>query len=220
MGDSGHVKNRPDQVDPLAAIARYRVVPIVEVPSVDAAERLGDALIEGGLPIVEITLRTPVALDAIERLAARQPELLVGAGTVLTTDQARRAVDVGARFLIAPGLNLAVTRQAATLGVPMIPGVATPTEIEAAVAEGLTTLKLFPVGALGGLPYLTAISAPYAGVPVVPTGGVGPDTLADYLAVPTGIAVGGTWIARSSALADGDSDGIRQRTAEAVRLAT
>ncbi len=189
MGDSGHVKNRPDQVDPLAAIARYRVVPIVEVPSVDAAERLGDALIEGGLPIVEITLRTPVALDAIERLAARQPELLVGAGTVLTTDQARRAVDVGARFLIAPGLNLAVTRHAATLGVPMIPGVATPTEIEAAVAEGLTTLKLFP-------------------------------TMADYLALPTVLAVGGTWIARSSALADGDFDGIRQRIAEAVRLAT
>ena len=220
MGDSGHVKNRPDQVDPLAAIARYRVVPIVEVPSVDAAERLGDALIEGGLPIVEITLRTPVALDAIERLAARQPELLVGAGTVLTTDQARRAVDVGARFLIAPGLNLAVTRHAATLGVPMIPGVATPTEIEAALAEGLTTLKLFPVGALGGLAYLTAISAPYAGVRFVPTGGVGPDTMADYLALPTVLAVGGTWIARSSALADGDFDGIRQRIAEAVRLAT
>jgi 2-dehydro-3-deoxyphosphogluconate aldolase/(4S)-4-hydroxy-2-oxoglutarate aldolase len=219
MGDSGRLMNERDHLDPLGAIARYRVVPIVEVPSVDAAERLGEALVEGGLPIVEITLRTAVALDAVERLAVHQPDLLVGAGTILTADQARRAVDAGARFLIAPGLNLAVTRHAATLGVPMIPGVATPTEIEAAVADGLTTLKLFPVGALGGLAYLTAISAPYAGVRFVPTGGVGPDTMADYLAVPTVLAVGGTWIARSTALAGGDFEGIRGRIAEAVRLA-
>jgi 2-dehydro-3-deoxyphosphogluconate aldolase/(4S)-4-hydroxy-2-oxoglutarate aldolase len=103
--------------------------------------------------------------------------------------------------------------------VPMIPGVATPTEIEAALGEGLSVLKLFPVGPLGGLDYVRALSAPYRSVSFVPTGGVGPDTMADYLALPTVVAVGGTWIARSSALVDGDFEGIRRRAADAVRLA-
>jgi 2-dehydro-3-deoxyphosphogluconate aldolase/(4S)-4-hydroxy-2-oxoglutarate aldolase len=209
-----------DEPDPLHAIARHRVVPVVEVPSADAAERLGEVLLAAGLPIVEITLRTTAALESIERLAGRLPDLLVGAGTVLTSEIAQQAVDAGARFLVAPGFNPAVTRHAAVLGVPMIPGVATPTEIEAALAEGLTLLKLFPAAALGGPGYIGAIAAPYPGVRFIPTGGIGPDTLADYLALPSVVAVGGTWIARASALADGEFEGIRTRAAEAARIAS
>jgi 2-dehydro-3-deoxyphosphogluconate aldolase/(4S)-4-hydroxy-2-oxoglutarate aldolase len=205
--------------DAVDVIARLRVVPVVEVPSADAAERLGEAIVAGGLPVVEITLRTTAALESIERLVKRQPGLLVGAGTVLTPDQAQQAADAGARFLVAPGFNAAVTRRAATLGVPMFPGVATPTEIEAATAESLAVLKLFPAGALGGPGYITAISAPYPTVRFIPTGGIGAETLADYLALPAVLAVGGTWIARAEALAAGDFEGIRVRAAEAVRIA-
>jgi 2-dehydro-3-deoxyphosphogluconate aldolase/(4S)-4-hydroxy-2-oxoglutarate aldolase len=205
--------------NPLYEIARHRVVPVVEVPSADAAERLGEALLAAGLPVVEITLRTTAAIDSIERLASRLPALLVGAGTVLSPDLAQQAVDAGTRFLVSPGFNPAVTRRAAVLGVPMIPGVATPTEIEAALAEGLTLLKLFPAGALGGPAYIGAVAAPYPGVRFVPTGGIGQDTLADYLALDSVVAVGGTWIAPSSALSEGDFEGIRIRAAEAVRSA-
>jgi 2-dehydro-3-deoxyphosphogluconate aldolase/(4S)-4-hydroxy-2-oxoglutarate aldolase len=219
MGDSGPVTNDKRHADPIEAIRRLRIVPIVEIPSVDVADGLALALLEAGLPIIEVTLRTEAGLASIERLATTQPDLLVGAGTVLSAELARQAVNAGARFLIAPGLNVAVTREAAALGVPMIPGVATPTEIEAALGEGMTVLKLFPVGPLGGLDYVRAISAPYRGVSLVPTGGVGPDTMAAYLALPTVVAVGGTWIARSSALVDRDFDGIRRRAAGAVRIA-
>jgi 2-dehydro-3-deoxyphosphogluconate aldolase / (4S)-4-hydroxy-2-oxoglutarate aldolase len=205
--------------NPMYEIARHRVVPVVEVPSAEAAERLGDVLLAAGLPIVEITLRTTAALESIERLASRLPDLLVGAGTVLSPDLAQQAVDAGARFLVGPGFNSAVTRRAAVLGVPMIPGVATPTEIEAALAEGLTLLKLFPASALGGPTYIGAIAAPYRGVRFIPTGGIGPDTIADYLALDSVLAVGGTWIARASALVDGDFEGIRTRAEEAVRIA-
>jgi 2-dehydro-3-deoxyphosphogluconate aldolase/(4S)-4-hydroxy-2-oxoglutarate aldolase len=206
------------QTDPIETIARFRVVPVVEVPTVDGADRLGDALAEGGLPVVEITLRTEAALASIERLASRRPDLLVGAGTVLTRELARRAVDAGARFLVAPGLNLSVTREAASFDVPMLPGVATPTEIEAAMGESLSVVKLFPAAALGGPAYISAIAAPYRGIRFVPTGGIGPDTMADYLALPSVIAVGGTWIARADALATGDWDGIRARAEEAARI--
>jgi 2-dehydro-3-deoxyphosphogluconate aldolase/(4S)-4-hydroxy-2-oxoglutarate aldolase len=203
---------------PIDTIARFRILPIVELPSVESAERLGEALIAGGLPLVEITLRTEAALASIERLANSVPSLLVGAGTVLTPEQARQAVDAGARFLVAPGLNTSVTRQATALGIPMVPGVATPTEIEAAMAESLGVVKLFPAGALGGPAYIAAIAAPYRGLRFIPTGGIGPDTVADYLALPSVIAVGGTWIARADALAAGDWAGIGARIADAVRL--
>jgi len=205
---------------PIETIAQFRVVPVVELPSVDSAEQLGEALVAGGLPLVEITLRTEAALASIERLATSVPSLLVGAGTVLTPEQARQAVDAGARFLVAPGLNTTVIRQATALGVPMVPGVATPTEIEAAMAESLGVVKLFPAAALGGPAYIAAVAAPYrGGLRFIPTGGIGPDTIADYLALPSVIAVGGTWIARADALAVGDWAGIRARIADAVRLA-
>lgn len=199
------------------------VVPVVALDDAVQAEPLADALTAGGLPVIEITFRTPAAADAIARLAGR-PDLLLGAGTVITVDQVRRAHAAGARFAVAPGLNPEVVRAARDLGLAFVPGVATPSEIEHAMALGCVAAKLFPAGALGGVPYINAIAGPYAhtGLRLVPTGGVGPDNLAEYLAAPMVAAVGGTWIAKRDAVAAGrweEITGIAAAASAAVRAA-
>ncbi len=205
--------------DPLDVLARLRVVPVVEVPSLDAADVLADALLAAELPIVEVTLRTDAALEVIAKLRRERPGLLVGAGTVLEPAQVDAAAAAGAAFLVAPGFDPAVCARAQSANVPMLPGVATPSEIGAARAAGFRTLKLFPAAALGGPAWISAVAAPFRDVRFVPTGGIGPDTLADYLALPSVVAVGGTWIARADALRAGDVDGIRARASAALRIA-
>ncbi|MCX8107318.1 MAG: bifunctional 4-hydroxy-2-oxoglutarate aldolase/2-dehydro-3-deoxy-phosphogluconate aldolase, partial [Verrucomicrobiae bacterium] len=194
-------------------LAELGVVPVVAIDRADLALPLADALVAGGLPVVEITFRTTAAAEVIERLAHERPGLFVGAGTVITRDNLVAAVRAGARFCVAPGLNSEIVRTANDLGIPFIPGVATPTEVEEALGLGCKLLKFFPAEALGGIGMLEAIFAPYqhTGIRFVPTGGVGPTNLEQYLGSRAVVAVGGTWLAKREDIAAGAWGGIRQR---------
>ncbi|OHB72958.1 MAG: 2-dehydro-3-deoxyphosphogluconate aldolase, partial [Planctomycetes bacterium RBG_13_63_9] len=196
------------------------VVPVIAIDSVDAAIPLADALIEGGLPVVEITFRTAAAAEVIQKLSRERPQLLVGAGTVLTADDLNTAKDCGARFAVAPGLNPHVVAQAGKIGLPFIPGVATPSDIEAGLALGCTHLKFFPAEMLGGVPMIKALAGPYAhkAVRFVPTGGVHAGNLETYLNCDAVAAVGGTWLAKREDLAAGSWDTIQQRCEAAVAI--
>jgi 2-dehydro-3-deoxyphosphogluconate aldolase/(4S)-4-hydroxy-2-oxoglutarate aldolase len=199
--------------DALSTIHRHGVVPVVTVERLEMALLLADALLEGGLPIAEITFRTPAAADVIRRLAEERPELLVGAGTILSIENLRAATRSGARFGVAPGLNPDVVSEAVHLGLPFIPGVATASEIERGLALGCRVLKLFPAALLGGPAMVSALSAPFGhtGVRFMPSSGVTAETLADYIACPTVVAVGGTWIAPKEVIAANDWQEIRRR---------
>jgi 2-dehydro-3-deoxyphosphogluconate aldolase / (4S)-4-hydroxy-2-oxoglutarate aldolase len=205
--------------DPIAVLARHRLVPVVEIPDAAAAVALGRALAAGGLPCIEVTFRTPAAADAIRALRSEVEDVLVGAGTILTPAQVDTARDAGAAFLVAPGSSTAVMARAEDVGLPLIPGVATPTEIEAAVARGLDVLKFFPAESIGGTAFLRAVRSVYPGVRFVPTGGIGPANAGGYLALDNVLAVGGSWMAPRDALAAGDMTTITRLTAEAVALA-
>jgi 2-dehydro-3-deoxyphosphogluconate aldolase/(4S)-4-hydroxy-2-oxoglutarate aldolase len=194
-------------------MAGYGVVPVVAIDSVDAATAMGDALIEGGLPIAEITFRTAAAAEVIGTLARERRDLLVGAGTVLSIENLEAAKACGARFGVAPGLNPDVVTRARQIGLPFVPGVATPSEIERALSLGCRLLKFFPSEALGGIAMIKALAGPYrhTGLRLVPTGGVNAGNLDSYLSLDVVAAVGGTWIATRDALASGDWHGIRDR---------
>jgi 2-dehydro-3-deoxyphosphogluconate aldolase/(4S)-4-hydroxy-2-oxoglutarate aldolase len=187
-----------------------KVVPVVAIESVDAALPLADALIAGGLPVAEITFRTACAADVIALLSRERPQLLVGAGTVLTPDHARQAKEAGAAFAVAPGFNPKTVSAAADAGLPFAPGVMTPSDVEGALELGVRTLKFFPAGAAGGVPMLKSLGAPYKhlGVQFIPTGGISLDNVPDYLALPTVIAAGGTWLAKQTDIAAGEWDSI------------
>jgi 2-dehydro-3-deoxyphosphogluconate aldolase / (4S)-4-hydroxy-2-oxoglutarate aldolase len=200
----------------LRRVGEIGVVPVIKIEDAGSAVPLGNALLAGELPVAEITFRTAAAEEAIRNLAREVPALLVGAGTVLTVEQARRALGAGARFIVSPGFNTAVIDHCLAQGVPVIPGISTPTEIERGLERGLELLKFFPAGASGGLPYLRAIAAPYAGVKFMPTGGIEPSSLGEYAAFERVHAVGGTWIATSEAIAAGRFDEIARLAREAV----
>jgi len=195
------------------------VVPVVTIGRASDAAGLAAALGEGGLPIAEITFRTEAAADAITAMRQSHPDFLIGAGTVLDVPTAHRAIDAGASFIVAPGFNPAVVDCCLELGIPVIPGVSTPTEIEAALGRNLKLLKFFPAEAAGGLPFLSAVSAPYRGISFMPTGGINRRNLPDYLAKPFVAACGGSWIATESAIAEHRFDEIAGITREAVALA-
>ncbi|NLH71928.1 MAG: bifunctional 4-hydroxy-2-oxoglutarate aldolase/2-dehydro-3-deoxy-phosphogluconate aldolase [Verrucomicrobia bacterium] len=199
-------------------ISEFGVVPVIAIDRVEAALPLADALIAGGLPVAEITFRTASAASVIAALTRERPHLLVGAGTVLTRDNLHDALKAGARFCVAPGLNAEMVKLAQDVGVPFVPGVATPTEIEEALALGCKTLKFFPAEAMGGIKMLDAIYAPYqhTGVRFIPTGGVTQANLEVYLRCKAVAAVGGTWIAKREDIASGAWDEIKMRCA-AVR---
>lgn len=203
-----------------AQIARLGIIPVVAMDNPDHALPLADALLEGGLPIVEITFRTAAAADAIRRMVRERPNIMVGAGTVLTLANLEAALDAGAQFGVAPGLNPNIVKRANEMGLPFVPGVATPTEIEHALALGCTTLKFFPAELLGGVKMIEALSAPYGhtGLKFMPTGGVGPANLEVYLACKAVAAVGGTWIAKKEDLAAGKWDEIRKRCEAALEI--
>jgi 2-dehydro-3-deoxyphosphogluconate aldolase / (4S)-4-hydroxy-2-oxoglutarate aldolase len=206
--------------DVFAILMKHVVVPVIAIDSVDAALPLADALIEGGLPVAEITFRTAAAAEVIAKIAKERPGLLLGAGTVLTAENLRRAKDTGARFGVAPGLNPDVVAEAGRLGLPFIPGVITPSEIEQALSLGVKLLKYFPAEAFGGLKVIKALSAPYAhaGVKFMPTGGVTAANLPDYLASDAVACVGGTWIASREAIAEKKWDQIRENCRAAVEI--
>jgi len=203
--------------DILKQIGRAKLVPVVVLDSVEHAEPLAEALVNGGLPIAEITFRTDAAEAAIRVMAGRG-DMLVGAGTVLTTEQADRAIDSGAQFIVAPGSNPKVIQHCLTRGVPIAPGVATPTDIELALSLGLDTLKFFPAETLGGVRALKAISAPYSQVQFIPTGGISQQNFPEYLALPSVLACGGSWLAPRDKMATGDFAFIEEVVKETVGL--
>ena len=196
---------------------KMRVVPVVAIQSAEDSMALADALIEGGLPCAEITFRTAAAVDAM-RIMARRGDVLVGAGTVLKVDQVKAAVDVGARFMVAPGFNPKVVEYCVENHITITPGICTPSDIEAALDFGLEVLKFFPAEAFGGLKTLKAMSGPYSSVRFVPTGGINPDNLLEYLQSPKVLACGGTWIAKSALISEGKFDEIINNTREAVGI--
>jgi 2-dehydro-3-deoxyphosphogluconate aldolase/(4S)-4-hydroxy-2-oxoglutarate aldolase len=196
---------------------KMRVVPVVAIQKADDAMQLADALIEGGLPCAEITFRTDAAIDAM-RIMAKRDDILVGAGTVLKVDQVRAAVDVGARFMVSPGFNPKVVGYCVENNIPITPGVCTPSDIEAALEFDLEVLKFFPAGAFGGLKTLKAMSGPYTTAKFIPTGGISPANLAEYLQFPKVLACGGTWVAKSDLISEGKFDEIVQNAREAVKI--
>jgi 2-dehydro-3-deoxyphosphogluconate aldolase/(4S)-4-hydroxy-2-oxoglutarate aldolase len=201
----------------LSLIQFHRLIPVIDIENADNAAPLGEALMEGGLPIAEITFRTDAALESVRKMAAL-PGLLVGAGTIINVDQARAALDAGARFLVSPGCFPKVIAFAAEAGMPIFPGIATPTDIGIALECGQSVLKYFPAEALGGTDMLKTLAAPFPGVSFIPTGGIDVTNLSRYLSLPRVIACGGSWLAPKALLRDGSFSEIRERTAAAVAL--
>lgn len=204
-------------MDTLSVLTAVRLVPVVVLDDAADAGPLGAALVAGGLPVAEVTFRTSAAADAIRTLADRG-DMLVGAGTVLTADQVDLAVAAGASYVVSPGLSRAVVERCGEHGVLALPGAVTATEIQAALELGLTTVKFFPAGTSGGPAGIAALSAPFPGLRFVPTGGVGPKNLADYLGLAAVLAVGGSWMVPRDRIASGDFEGVRELTAQAVDL--
>lgn len=181
-------------------LSKYPVVPVVVINSLDSAIPLADALIKGGLPVAEITFRTNAAADVIALLAKERPELILGAGTVLTAENLQKAKDCGAKFSVSPGLNPGVVKKAQDIAMPFMPGINNPTDIETAISLDCKKLKFFPAEVSGGIKYLNAISAPYKhlGIKFMPTGGINMGNLKDYLENSTVLTCGGTWIAKEN----------------------
>lgn len=204
----------------LEQIAQLGIVPVITIDHVEQALPLADALLAGGLPVIEITFRTAAAAEVIRILARERPQLLIGAGTVLTSANLETAKASGAVFGVAPGLNPRIVTQARQLGLPFIPGVATASEVEVGMSLGCNLLKFFPAEALGGAPMLNALAVPFkhTGVRFVPSGGVTTANLETYLELGSVAAVGGTWIARPEDLAAGNWNGIQARCKAALEI--
>jgi len=198
----------------LETLARERVVPVAVIDDAAVAVDLGRAVAAGGLSTVEVTFRTEAAVESIRRLAA-ETELVVGAGTVLTRAQVDAAAAAGARFVVSPGFSPAVVRHCRELGLPVLPGVATPTDIMAALDEGVEVVKFFPAEQYGGVNTVKALAAPFRSVRLVPTGGITAALLPAYLAVPAVLAVGGSWMVAPALVAARDWSAITRLTAEA-----
>lgn len=194
------------------------VVPVVVLDEVEHAVPLARALVAGGVPVIELTLRTPVALEAVARIAAEVPEITVGAGTVLTPDHAERAVAAGAQFLVSPGATPDLLRAMTDSGVPFLPGTSTVSEVMTVLEAGVSEMKFFPAEASGGTAYLTSIASPVPDARFCPTGGITAATAASYLALPNVGCVGGSWLTPADALRAGDWDRVRALAAEAAAL--
>ncbi|TDE95749.1 bifunctional 4-hydroxy-2-oxoglutarate aldolase/2-dehydro-3-deoxy-phosphogluconate aldolase [Occultella glacieicola] len=201
----------------LDQIGAARLVPVVVLDDAKDAAPLARALTAGGLPVAEVTFRTDAAVESIRAMSAIDG-MLVGAGTVLTPEQVDAAVDAGASYIVSPGLSVAVVRRARERGVLALPGAVTATEVQAALAEGLEAVKFFPAETSGGAAAIKALSAPFAGLRFVPTGGIGPKNVAEYTAVSAVLAIGGSWMVPRDKVAAGDFDAITTLTAEAVAL--
>jgi 2-dehydro-3-deoxyphosphogluconate aldolase/(4S)-4-hydroxy-2-oxoglutarate aldolase len=199
-------------------LGSFGLVPVITIRRADDAAPLGEALAAGGLPLAEITFRTDAAERAIEVLRLRQPGMLIGAGTVLTIETVRRAVGAGAEFVVAPGFNPAVVDHCGQNGIPVIPGVSSPTDIEMGLTRGLDLLKFFPAEACGGLAFLDAIAAPYGDVKFMPTGGINLKNLPTYLGSNRVVACGGSWIAPIDVIAEGRFDEIEDNVRQSVTL--
>ncbi|GAB3789657.1 bifunctional 4-hydroxy-2-oxoglutarate aldolase/2-dehydro-3-deoxy-phosphogluconate aldolase [Nocardioides ungokensis] len=197
---------------------RVPVVPVVVVDDLAQAVPVARALVAGGLPVIELTLRTPVALDAIRAIADEVPEILVGAGTVLTPGQAKEARDAGAQFLVSPGATPALLAGMAETGLPFLPGTATVSEVLAVLEAGWTEMKFFPAEASGGAAFLASVASPVPAARFCPTGGITATSAAAYLALPNVGCVGGSWLTPKDALVAGDWARVEQLAAAAAAL--
>jgi 2-dehydro-3-deoxyphosphogluconate aldolase/(4S)-4-hydroxy-2-oxoglutarate aldolase len=202
----------------LTQLEKLRIIPVIAIDNAGDAEPMADALTAGGLPVAEITFRTPAAEAAIRLLAGRD-HFLVGAGTVLNVETAQRAIDAGARFIVSPGFSPQVVGWCVKNNVPIAPGIATPTEIEMALDHGLSAVKFFPAEAIGGLKLLKAIAAPYPMMRFIPTGGISAENLAGYLAFSPVLACGGSWMATKEMLAAKRFNRIAELAKDAVKIA-
>jgi 2-dehydro-3-deoxyphosphogluconate aldolase/(4S)-4-hydroxy-2-oxoglutarate aldolase len=201
------------------AVRAVPVIPVIVLQRGEDAAPVAEALIAGGIPIFEVTLRTAAALPAIAELSKKFPDALTGAGTVLDRSQCEQAIAAGASFIVSPGWDEGVVETAQRAGLPVVPGVATASEVQRARNRGLRVLKLFPAGIAGGVPMLRALAGVYQDVGFVPTGGVSAGNLADYLAVPNVVAVGGSWLTPKQAVAEGRFDEITRLAREARQIA-
>ena len=194
------------------------IIPVVVLDRVEDALPLAECLMEGGLPCAEVTFRTAAAEESIRQMAKAYPEMIVGAGTVLSTEQADRAIGAGAKFIVSPGFNPKVTEYVLKKGVPMTPGVCTPTEIEAALQFDLDVLKFFPAEPAGGLKMIKALAAPYVGVSFMPTGGISAANVREYLAYDRIVACGGSWMVSGKLVKEGNFAEIKRRVREAADI--
>lgn len=194
------------------------IIPVISIDDSRDSIPLAEALIEGGLPCAEITFRTEAAKDSISMITKQMPSLLVGAGTILNIEQVKIAFDAGAKFIVSPGINLKVVKYCTENNIPIIPGIATPTELELAIELGLDTVKFFPAEGNGGLEYLKAISAPYNKMKFIPTGGITEKNLLTYLAFDKVTACGGSWMVKKEMISNKLFDEIKMKTKEAVQL--
>lgn len=201
----------------LNQIGAYGVVPVVKIDNVEDALPLGKALIDGGLPLAEITFRTAAAEEAIRVMAKAYPEMLIGAGTVLTTEQVDKAVAAGAKFIVSPGLNPKIVSYCVSKNIPITPGCSNPSDIEAAIELGLDVVKFFPAEACGGLNAIKAMSAPYGGIKFMPTGGISEKNINEYLAFNKILACGGSWMVKDALIKEGKFDEITAMTKAAVQ---
>ena len=202
----------------LQQIGEMGVIPVIKIDRVEDAVPLAKALVEGGMPCAEVTFRTAAAADAIKAMSEAYPEMLVGAGTVLTTEQADTAIKCGAKFIVSPGLNPETVKHCIKNGYPILPGVATPTEVEAGLALGLTHLKFFPAEAAGGVKMIKAMAAPYTSVKFMPTGGINVGNIKEYLTCKAVFACGGSWMVPGDMITNGEFDKIKALVEEAVAL--
>ncbi len=207
------MENKTEQITD--RLRTLRIVPVVEIHEASKARALADALKAGGLPCAEITFRTPAAAKAIAILG-KNSDLLLGAGTVLTVEQAQMAIDSGAAFLVSPGFNPNVVEYALSKDMPIFPGVCNPTDIEMALSFSLRAVKFFPAEAYGGVKTLKAISGPYGMMSFIPTGGIGPENIASYLQLKQVIACGGSWMVKADLIDSGAFEEITRLTRQAV----
>ena len=204
--------------DTLKQIGSTGIVPVVVLNKVADAEPLAEALIKGGLPCAEVTFRTDSAEESIRVIAKKFPDMFVGAGTVLTTEQVDRAIGAGAKFIVSPGLNPKVVEYCIKKGYPITPGIMTPTELEVALGFGLDVVKFFPAENAGGLKMIKAMSAPYTMMKFMPTGGINATNVRDYLACDKILACGGSWMVKGDLINAGNFAEIERLTKEAAQI--
>lgn len=204
--------------DTLVQIGKTGIVPVVVLNNASDAEPLAEALINGGLPCAEVTFRTEAAEDSIKLMSKKFPEMFVGAGTVLTTEQVDRAIGAGAKFIVSPGFNPKVVEYCLKNNYPITPGIMTPTELEMALGFGLDVVKFFPAENAGGLKMIKAMSAPYTMMKFMPTGGINAANVGDYLACDKILACGGSWMVKGDLISAGKFDEIEKLTAEAAAI--
>ena len=202
----------------LEKIQKIGIVPVVVLNDAKDAEPLAKALCNGGLPCAEVTFRTDAAEESIRIMSEKYPEMLVGAGTVLTTEQVDRAVAAGAKFIVSPGLNPKIVKYCVEKNIPIKPGICTPSEAEQAIENGLEVVKFFPAEPAGGLKMIKAMAAPYTGLKFMPTGGINATNVKEYLAYDKILACGGSWMVKGSLVEAGEFDKIEAMTKEAVEI--